>query len=109
MAVPADQLMELVRHVTDRDSRQRELGADRTTDWMGSYSEADGRILVGVLTIAAASERDHGALEAQLHALLELGSRGFTDFRSLSRLREIDRDPLPSNLRDYVDDLLDAS
>jgi hypothetical protein len=101
--------MELVRQVTAQDPRQRELGADRVPDWLGSYSRNDATVLAGLLSLSAACEVDHAALEAQLHALLELGSRGFTDQENISRIRDIDHDQLSENLLEYVNDLLESS
>ncbi|MFE0187228.1 hypothetical protein [Streptomyces sp. NPDC058989] len=109
MFVRADQFMEMLRCLTDQDARKRELGADKVTDWVGSYSREDGRMLVGVLSILAACERDHGALEAQLNALLELGAGGHSDLQSLAHLREIDLEVLPDSLGGYVNDLLETT
>ncbi|MEC4014878.1 hypothetical protein [Streptomyces sp. H27-D2] len=105
----ADQLMKLIRQLTDPDTRQRELGADRVTDWVSSYSKTERRLLAGILSISAACEQHHGTLEAQLHALLELGASGLTNFESIAHLREIDLTTLPGSLSEYVEDLLNTS
>ncbi|MGW0699642.1 hypothetical protein ACWD0A_09970 [Streptomyces sp. NPDC002867] len=109
MALQADAMMELLRQVMDKDPRQRELAADRISDWLNSYSPFDGVLLAGVVSIAAACESDLDALESQLNSLLELGAGGFTSTEHLRRLRDIDTTRLPSNLRDYVRDLLEDS
>ncbi|MBZ4323594.1 hypothetical protein [Streptomyces huiliensis] len=83
------------------------MGADQATDWVGAYSVGDGEALVGVLIVCAVSETDWGALEAQLHGLLELGAGGFTHPENLGRLREIAPGKLPQELRGYLDDLLE--
>ncbi len=101
--------MELIPLLTDREARKRELGADKATDWAGLYSKSDGRMLAVVLSIAAACETDHAALESQLNALLELGANGLTDSECLAHLREIDLTRLPENLREYVEDLLETA
>lgn len=109
MPVRANELMDLVRQVTDRDPRQRELGADRVPDWLDSYSSTDAKLLVGALSISAACESDLAALESQLNALLELGAGGFTDAESVGHLRGIDLSTLPTGLSDYVNDLLETA
>lgn len=108
MPLRADRLIEIIRQVTDRDPRQRELGADTVPDWVGSYSPTDGKLLVGTLSISAACETDLAALESQLNALLELGAGGFTDLESLGHFRGIDLTTLPTGLSDYVNDLLES-
>ncbi|MFH9868969.1 hypothetical protein ACH4NT_23225 [Streptomyces lydicus] len=109
MPVRADQLMEMFRYLTDQDARKRELGADQVTDWSRSYSQEDGRLLAGILSISAACERDHAALEAQLNALLELGANGLSDLQSMAHLREIKLEALPNTLSEYVNDLLEEN
>ncbi|MEJ8657940.1 hypothetical protein [Streptomyces sp. MS1.AVA.4] len=102
-------MSELIRQVTDRDARKRELTADRVPDWLGSYSLADGRLRAGVLSAAAAGESDMRALEAQLNALLALGAGGLTDLECLGRLHEVDFTGWPAELVDYMHDLLDIT
>ncbi|WP_406347319.1 hypothetical protein [Streptomyces sp. NBC_00648] len=101
-------MMELIRGLVSSDARDRERSADRSADWVSAYSEVDGKMLTAVLSVCAASEPSHSALEAQLNALLALGAGGFTDERSLERLRVIDRDSVPGPLREYIDDLLEG-
>ncbi|MER8066725.1 hypothetical protein ABTZ59_00165 [Streptomyces sp. NPDC094034] len=93
--------------MTSLDARQRELGADEATDQIGSYSPADGRMLATVLSVTAACEQDHAALESQLNALLELGSGGFTNSGELEHLNEIRLESVPEVLREYIGDLLE--
>ncbi|WP_369204183.1 hypothetical protein [Streptomyces sp. PU-14G] len=104
---PADAVGSFVRQLFDPDPRRRELAADRCADWPSSYGREDVRILSRALATCAATEGDSSALEAQLHALFELGSTGFQPRSDLAPLRAIDRDALPGVLCEYVDDLLD--
>ncbi|WP_206731312.1 hypothetical protein [Streptomyces sp. C] len=71
---------------------------------MGSYSQADGRVLASVLAVAACSESDATALEAQLNAVLALGA--LADEDSVSYLKELEGRPLPADLSEYVHDIL---
>ncbi|MFG2148077.1 hypothetical protein ACGFRG_28380 [Streptomyces sp. NPDC048696] len=108
MSVNSEQLLELLRDLVSSDARDRERAADRSTDWVSAYSEADGHMLAAVLSVCAACEPVHSALEAQLHALLALGEGGLTDTKTLTRLRAIDRGSVPGPLREYIDDLLET-
>ncbi|MEU4351448.1 hypothetical protein [Streptomyces sp. NPDC023838] len=101
--------MELIRDLVSSNPLDRERSADRSTDWASVYSEVDGKMLAAVLSVCAASESNHSALEAQLNALLALGAGGFTDGKTLERLRAIDRDSAPGPLREYLDDLLEGA
>ncbi|MFI6471458.1 hypothetical protein ACIBL5_14570 [Streptomyces sp. NPDC050516] len=103
----SEQLVELVRGLVSVDARKREMVADVVCDWVGSCSRADGTVLAGVLSASASCESDPAALEAQLHALLELGAGGLTDLESIAHLREIDRGKMTESLIEYVDDLLE--
>ncbi|MFD7284495.1 hypothetical protein [Streptomyces sp. NPDC059863] len=103
----AHHLLESVRKITALDARQRELGADEATDHIGSYSPAEGRMLATILSVTAACEQDHAALESQLNALLGLGSGGFTDAGELAHLNEIKCESVPEVLREYISDLLE--
>ncbi|MFF3735855.1 hypothetical protein [Streptomyces sp. NPDC002566] len=47
-------------------------------------------------------------MEAELHAITELTSTGHVDPDHLSPLHEIVLSDLPSQLRDYVNDLLEG-
>lgn len=108
MTVDSKQLRELIRELVSSEARERERAADRSTDWVAAYSEADGRMLATILSVCAACESSHAALEAQLNALLALGSGGFTDAKNLAHLRGIDRESLPGSLGEYIDDLLEG-
>ncbi|MGW6600065.1 hypothetical protein [Streptomyces sp. NPDC055036] len=103
----ARHLLEIVRKITSLDARQRELGADEATDQIGSYSSADGRMLATMLSVTAACEQNHAALESQLNVLLGFGSGGFTDAGELAHLNEIRLESVPEVLREYISDLLE--
>ncbi|MFD5709009.1 hypothetical protein ACFWHW_01210 [Streptomyces pharetrae] len=57
---------------------------------------------------AAAVETEHSALEAELHAILELASTGHVTVGHVAQLREIDPGKLPPELAAYVVDLLEG-
>ncbi|MGW7210482.1 hypothetical protein [Streptomyces sp. NPDC054837] len=98
----------LIRKVTDAELRVRELGAEEVTDWLSAYSAAEVAALATVLAAVAVSETDHSALEAQLHAILELASTGHVQAAHIVHLRDIELQGLPTELREYVTDLLEG-
>ncbi|KUN28639.1 hypothetical protein AQJ23_06795 [Streptomyces antibioticus] len=104
----ASGFVDLMRKVTDADPRVRERGSEEVTDWPSAYSPAEAAALATTLSAVAASERDHSALEAQLHAILELTSTGHVQVDHLLHLRDIDLQELPSELQGYVTDLLEG-
>lgn len=106
--VNADEFFALIRKITNASSRVREHGADESTDLLDSYSPADSAALATVLSAAAACEKDHAALEAQLHAIVELTSTGHVTTCHISHLKAIDLEELPTSLREYVSDLLEG-
>ncbi|MFI0987682.1 hypothetical protein [Streptomyces exfoliatus] len=106
MPISASQLLEFVQHIAAADPRIRELAADQVTDLVSGYSLADGRVLTGVLAAAAACESDPGALEAQLNAIIQLGSLAEPDM--VAALRTLDIEKLPGELGDYVMDILEG-
>ncbi|WP_221353036.1 AAA family ATPase [Streptomyces beigongshangae] len=101
------EFVSLVRRVMQEDARLRERAVDEVTDWTSAYSEAEAVTLATLLSASAALEADASALEAQLHAILELTSTGHVRAEHLGHLREIDRSALPVSLGEYVADLLD--
>ncbi|WP_125261797.1 hypothetical protein [Streptomyces alboflavus] len=106
--VKASPLIELLRQLVDSDPRQREQGADQVTDWINSYSPAESITLATVLSASAAREQSHAALEAQLHAILELASNGQVRVQHIAHLSEIDPGELPATLQEYIADLLEG-
>ncbi|MFI9028889.1 hypothetical protein [Streptomyces sp. NPDC053560] len=106
MTIQASQMLDILRNVCANDPQLREYGADTVTDLVGSYSRTEVQILAGVLSLCASSEENYETLEAQLHAILELGSTGLLSVDNIQRLREIDRAKIPVELSDYIDDLL---
>lgn len=84
------------------------MAADRVPDWLGSYSESDVRMLAEVISTTATCEHDLNVMEAQLNALVELGSSGFGGPEYMPRLRDMDLTRLPRNLVEYVEDLLET-
>ncbi|MFE1907482.1 hypothetical protein ACFW96_27970 [Streptomyces gardneri] len=106
MPYPAAQLLALVRNIAAPDPRDRELAADQATDQVSGYSLADGRVLTGVLSAAAVCETDPAALEAQLNAIIQLGS--LAEPEMVAPLMALDVETLPGELGDYVRDILEG-
>ncbi|WP_318218142.1 hypothetical protein [Streptomyces sp. SCL15-6] len=98
----------VARMVLGVDASARERAADEASDHVGSYTSAQASALATLLAATAASEGEESALEAELHAIIELTSTGHVQVDHLSPLREIDVDDLPPQLRDYVTDLLEG-
>jgi hypothetical protein len=98
----------VVRGLTDGESRVRERSADEVTDWLSSCDPVEVSALATTLAAAAATEEDPAALEAQLHAILELGATGHVLPAHVRSLRQIDVQALSAGLQEYVIDLLDA-
>ncbi|MGW0428691.1 hypothetical protein ACWDZZ_16870 [Streptomyces sp. NPDC002990] len=97
---------ELVRRLRAADPRVRELAADEASDRPDAREPEVGRYLCAALARAVVRERDPAALEAGLHALLEL--RRFLEEPALAVLRTLDAGALPRPLRPYLDDLLEG-
>ncbi|MCT7351317.1 hypothetical protein N4P33_03930 [Streptomyces sp. 15-116A] len=104
----ASEFLDLIRNITNTEARVRERAADEVTDWLSSYSAAEAAALATILAATAASEKDHAALEAQLHAISELTSTGNVRVTHISHLREIDLLGLSTEAREYVVDLLEG-
>ncbi|WP_413757466.1 hypothetical protein [Streptomyces sp. MMBL 11-3] len=101
------EFVRFIRCVVQEDVGLRKRAADEVTDWVSAYSEAEAVTLATLLSATAALETDVSALEAQLHAILELTSTGHVRVEHLGHLREIDRSTLPASLGEFVTDLLD--
>ncbi|MFF8275432.1 hypothetical protein ACF05T_04815 [Streptomyces lateritius] len=95
-----------MRNIAAPDPKVRESAADEVTDLVSVYSLADGRVLAGVLAAAAECETDPAALEAQLNAIIQLGS--LAEPEMVARLRDLDIERLPGELGDYVEDILEG-
>lgn len=87
------------------DPRVRERAADEACDWPDSWQPEVGRYLCGALAMAAVRERDHAALEAELHALLEMGR--WLEEPALAVVRTLGGAALPEVLREYLEALLE--
>ncbi|MEW2074419.1 hypothetical protein ACFZAG_07290 [Streptomyces sp. NPDC012403] len=82
--------------------------ADEVTDRVGAYTPAQASTLAALLAAAAVDEEEEDALEAELHALIELMSTGHVGLDDVSPLREISLAELTPQLREYVSDLLEG-
>ncbi|MFE9626047.1 hypothetical protein [Streptomyces sp. NPDC006527] len=100
--------IDIARMILEADAQARERAADEASDHVGAYTSAQASALATLLAATAASERESSALEAELHAIIELTSTGHVDLDHLSPLREITLGDLPPQLRDYVSDLLEG-
>ncbi|MFJ3805170.1 hypothetical protein ACIPWE_02175 [Streptomyces sp. NPDC090073] len=100
--------LQLVRVLLDPDPAVRERAADEVNDCLSAYSPAQASALATLLSAAAASEANTKTLEAQLHAILELMATGHVGPGHVSQLQDIDLAKLPTDIRDYVHDLLES-
>ncbi|MFE8946538.1 hypothetical protein [Streptomyces sp. NPDC007856] len=100
--------IEIVRKVLDIESGVRERAADEVTDRLSAYSPAQASALATLLSAAAVSEEENSALEAELHAILELMSTGHVRLDHVSQLQEIRIEQLPPELGEYVTDVLEG-
>ncbi|MFJ1733630.1 hypothetical protein [Streptomyces sp. NPDC088254] len=98
----------IARSILEADARARERAADEASDHVGTYTSAQTSALATLLAATAAAEKDNSALEAELHAINELTSTGHVDLNHLSPLHEIVLNDIPSQLREYVSDLLEG-
>lgn len=104
MNVPTEQLLRIIRSLVAESSTQRASAADQVTDWVGSFTEADGQILAGILAITASCETDTATLECQLNAIIQLGA--LANRGSVSHLKQLEGVPLPGDLSEYIHDIL---
>ncbi|MFJ9740074.1 hypothetical protein [Streptomyces sp. NPDC101166] len=103
------EFIDMARRILDFESRVRERAADEITDRLNAYSPAQASALATLLSATAASEKEDGALESELHAILELMSTGHVGLDHISPLREIRlREQLPPEVREYVTDMLEG-
>ncbi|GGY15722.1 hypothetical protein GCM10010358_79500 [Streptomyces minutiscleroticus] len=103
----SSEFIEMVRKILDAESEVRERAADEVTDRLGAYSPAQASALATLLSAAAVCE-EGSALEAELHAVLELMSTGHVSREHVLQLQEIRLEGLPSEAREYVTDLLEG-
>jgi hypothetical protein len=101
------EFIDMIRKVLNSEPNVRENAADEMTDRLSAYSSAQATALATLLSAIAASEEDNSALEAELHAILELMSTGHVVTHHVSPLREIRLEKLSPELGQYVADLLE--
>ncbi|MFC9243522.1 hypothetical protein ACFT7S_05550 [Streptomyces sp. NPDC057136] len=94
--------------VLDTEPATRERAADEVADHLSAYSPAQASSLATLLAAAAASEKENSALEAELHAILELVSTGHVGLNHVAQLREIRLGELSPQIQGYVTDLLES-
>ncbi|MEV7710730.1 hypothetical protein [Streptomyces sp. NPDC088270] len=102
------EFIDMARKVLDAESAVRERAADEVTDRLSTYLPAQASSLATLLAAAAASEKENSTLEAELHAILELMSTGHVGVDHVAQLREIRLGGLPSELREYINDLIES-
>lgn len=107
MAVPHEDLVQMITDILSPKAAVRDRAADTTTDLTSSYSEEDVRVLVRALAAAAALESNQSALEAQLHAISEIDVTGLAHPDDFYYLRQINREKLPKQLEEYLRDLFE--
>ncbi|MFE9678984.1 hypothetical protein ACFYO5_33550 [Streptomyces sp. NPDC006259] len=101
------EFIKIARKVLEGDAKVRERAADEVTDHPGAYTPAQASALATLLAATAAEEVEDSAMEAELHAIVELTATGHVRLDDLSPLREINLDDLPPQIREYVSDLLE--
>ncbi|MFD5269448.1 hypothetical protein [Streptomyces sp. NPDC058335] len=102
------EFIKIARKVLEGDAKVRERAADEVTDHLGAYTPAQASALATLLAATAAAEEvEDSAMEAELHAIIELTATGHVRLDDLSPLREINLDDLPPQIREYVSDLLE--
>ncbi|MET7691440.1 hypothetical protein ABZT06_26250 [Streptomyces sp. NPDC005483] len=104
----AREFVAMTREILDPESVARERAADEVTDLLSSYSSTQVSTLATLLSAVAACEKGNSALEAELHAILELMSTGHVAFGHVAQLQDIRLKELSPELREYVTDLLDG-
>lgn len=104
----SQEFISTARMVLSVDAQVRERAADEVTDHVGAYTSAQASALAALLAAAAADEEEDDALEAELHAILELMSTGHVGPDCVSPLQEISLTELAPQLREYVSDLLEG-
>lgn len=102
------EFIDVARKVLNAESVVRERAADEVTDHLSAYLPAQASSLATLLAAAAALEKENSALEAELHAILELMSTGHVSVDHVAQLREIRIGELTSELREYINDLLES-
>lgn len=98
----------MTRNLLHAEAATRERAADEAADRLSAYSAAQASALATLLATAAAVETDHSALEAELHAILQLASTGHVTVDHVAQLRRIDMGKLPPHLIAYLTDLLEG-
>ncbi|MBW5481792.1 hypothetical protein [Streptomyces bambusae] len=104
MTVKPDQLLDLIRRLTDPSAERRTRAADEATDWAEHLGPAEGKLVTGVLATAAACEHDPACLEAQLNAIIQLGR--FADSETVGVLCTIKTSEIPETLSEHLDAVL---
>lgn len=107
-ALKSHDFIGIARMISEADAQARERAADEVTDHLGAYTPAQASALATLLAATAVCEKENSALEAELHALIELTSTGHVGLEHIAPLREIVLADLPPQLRDYVSDLLEG-
>ncbi|MFE4216710.1 hypothetical protein ACFVDT_19760 [Streptomyces sp. NPDC057699] len=102
------EFIDVARKVLNAESVVRERAADEVTDHLSAYLPAQASSLATLLAAAAAFEKENSALEAELHAILELMSTGHVSVDHVAQLREIRIGELTPELREYINDLLES-
>jgi hypothetical protein len=92
MAVGWSNTRKLCREILDQDPKVRSLAADSISDWLGSYSVREAKIIAGLLVALAASETVAECRESQLHALTELAEAGLLDPSDVAGIEDLESD-----------------
>ena len=98
-------LLEIVHGITSPDPRLRDKAADEVTDVMRSLTSDQAALVANLLAEARLVEDDRAAAEAELHALVEIGTWHELPATAVDRIRTVDPGDDPSQ-QEYLSELL---
>lgn len=102
LVIPTNDMLMLVRSLTDDHSDVRERACGTVTDWLHTFDEAQVHLLASLLSIAAVGEDHNNCREAQLHALYELLDTGLVVSEDVTSVRRLDVAQLMPSELEYV-------
>ncbi|WP_112272119.1 hypothetical protein [Lentzea terrae] len=105
MSIGGEHLGELLRQLVAVEPQAREVGAETVCDWSGSLAQVEARLLVRVLSAAAAIEGVSSVREAMLHAAAEIFDASFMDVHDVAPVFAIEEGTLDPSEQEYVQGL----
>lgn len=107
MTVPPATYLELLHAITSPQPKIREQAADESTDLIGSYSSRQAKVLAFALASQSSIETAAESLEAELHAIIEIGTTGVIQNEDVNPLAALRTKDLPREIQEYVNDILE--